>query len=611
MMSRYLSGLYRIPLLAIVVASIAGAAPVPTSLPPGEALLADDGLRAFTAHISTGTDKNAARFAMIEAEGPGFDHAWRVDTLADAILPWNVELRARVSRAVRTGQVGMIRFFARASETSDETGSGRMMLMMQTPGNRDKGSYEGDFPLTREWQEILVPFVWLHDYASGEATIAMRLGFKRQSVEVGGITAIHYGRSQALASLPRTRFSYAGREPGAPWRQAALDRIERIRKGDISLQVTDAKGRPVKGAAVRITQTRSAFQWGTALDMQRLVVDTPDNLRYRQVALELFNATSTHNDLKWSAWERGGGASQAQTLQGLHWLRDHGFHTRGHVLVWPGQKHFPRAVQDLYGTPRQAELPEIVLAHIRSITRATKGLLDEWDVLNEPYTNHDLMDFFGDEIMVSWFKAAREELPHAQLYLNDFSNDDITTDPEHVAHFERTIRFLLDRGAPLDGLGLQGHFSSRPNAPENIVATLDRYQKAFNLPVRFTEFDIPTGDEQLQADFTRDFLILAYSHPSVVGVQHWGFWEGRHWKPPAAMYRTDWSEKPNAKAYKDLVLHQWRTDLTAMTDAGGRYVARGFYGDYRVIVTVNGRSEEKVFTHKPDGASVWRVELAR
>lgn len=597
--------------LLAAIATLAGAVPKPTPLPPGEALLASDTVLAFSPHLSKG--ENAARITVVDTEDPGGDHAWRVDTFTDEISPWDVDLRASVPRAVKYGDVGMIRFFARACETSDETGMGRMLLGIQNLARGTAGSsYMGDFPLTREWQEILVPFVWLHDHARGEASVAMRFGFKRQSVEIAGITALHYGRLQELAALPQTRYSYAGREPGAPWRQAALDRIERIRKGGIRVQVTDARGQPVKWAAVAITQTRSAFQWGTALDMQRLVVDTPENLRYRQIALELFNSASTHNDLKWPAWERDGREiSRAQTLQGLHWLRDHGLYARGHVLVWPRRKHFPSAVAALYNTPRQAELPEIVLTHIRTITRATKGLLDEWDVLNEPYTNHELMDFFGDEIMVSWFKAAREELPHAKLYLNDFSNDDISTDPEHVAHFERTIRFLLDRGAPLDGLGLQGHFASRPNRPENILATLDRYQKEFNLPVRFTEFDMPAGDEQLQADFTRDFLILAYSHPSVVGVQHWGFWEGRHWKPPAAMYRTDWSEKPNAKVYKELVLHQWRTALSSTTDADGRCAARGFYGDYRVTVTADGRSVEKMFTHQPNEAPVWRIELAR
>lgn len=590
------------------VALIASGPRGPTVLPTGNALLAADGLQAFTSHI--GTTGEVARFQIVAANGPGFDHAWRVDTIADTIQPWEVNLRAENAIAVQKGDVGMIRFFARVRETADETGAGRMMLVIQSRVDRGKGTYEGDFPLTREWQEILVPFSWLYAFGPREAEINLRFGFKHQSVEIGGISAIHYGRSLELASLPRTRFSYLGRESGAPWRREALDRIERIRKGDIRIQVSDTDGRALKEASVRVRQTRSAFDWATSLEMRRLVVDSPENLRFREVVLELFNAASTENDLKWPSWERAGTPfSHEQTLQGLKWLRERGFHTRGHVLVWPRQRHFPKAVQDLYGTPRQAELPEIVIAHIRAITRATKGLLDEWDVLNEPYTNHDLMDFFGDDIMVSWFRTAREELPHAKLFLNDFSNDDITADPEHVAHFERTIRFLIGHGAPLDGLGLQAHFSSRPSAPANILATLDRYWKEFRLPVRFTEFDIPTSDEELQADFTRDFLILAYSHPSVVGVQHWGFWEGRHWKPPAAMYRLDWSEKPNAKAYKDLVLHQWRTDMTSKTDAAGRLSARGFHGEYQVTVTLNGRSVEKSFTLAPGSESPWLITL--
>ncbi len=597
-------------LIGFLLAAMAVGGPAPTPLPPGEPLLGGDPLRAFA--VNNRRAENAARFSIVEAEGPGFDHAWSVSTSEAEMSPWEIELRARIPRAIRKGDVDMLRFFARVQQTSDETGTGRLMLAIKSITNNAKASYDGDFPLTREWREILVPFEWQDDLDPREATIMLRFGFKDQTVEVGGITAIHYGHSRSAASLPRTFLTYAGREDGAPWRRAALDRIERIRKGDIGVQVVDAGGRPVAGAEVHVKQVRSAFQWGTALDMQRLVVDTPDNLRYREVALELFNSASTHNDLKWPAWERGGGEfSQGQTKRGLQWLRDHGFYTRGHVLIWPGRKHLPREVQDLMGTSRQVEIPKIVTDHIHSITRATRGLLDEWDVLNEPYTNHDLMDLFGDDIMVTWFKAAREELPRAKLYLNDFSNDDITTDPEHVAHFERTIRFLLGRGAPLDGLGMQGHFSSRPSAPENIVATLDRYWKEFNLPVRFTEFDIPTSDEQLQADFTRDFLILAYSHPSVVGVQCWGFWEGRHWKPPAAMFRKDWSEKPNAKVYKELVLHRWRSDLTATTDSDGRHAARVFQGDYRVTVTANGRTVEKTFSLGPGRAAPWRIELPR
>ena len=580
-----------------------------TPLPPGESLLAGDALSAFTLRVEPHA-KERVRFETVDVAGPGFSRAFRVATLEDTTPMASIELRGLNARAVTKGEVSLMRFFVRATEISDETGGARVMLVIRRNGVDWNSSFEGDFPVTREWQEVLVPFVWSQSFERDGAAFMLRFGFKRQTVEIGGLEVVHYGHAQKWAELPRTKFSYAGREPDAPWRKAALERIEQIRKGDLALKVTDASGQPVANAKVSVKQTRAAFQWGAALQMQRLVVDTPDNLRYRQITEELFNAASTENDLKWPTWigEWGDGFSQEQTLAGLRWLRARGFHTRGHVFVWPGHKNLPKPIQQRIGTPQQDEIPALVHAHIRELARATKGLLEEWDVLNEPFTNFDLMKLFGDEIMPPWFKIAREELPGVALYFNDFSNHDATTDADHVAHFEKTTRYLLDHGAPVDGLGLQAHFNGRPNAPKNILAVLDRYQQQFNLPVRMTEFDVWTFDEDLQADFTRDFLILSFSHPSVVGVQHWGFWETCHWRPPAAMYRADWSEKPNAKVYRDLVLNQWRTNVTGATDLSGQFRQRAFHGDYVVTVESDGRHVEKTFTLQA-GAPSTAIEI--
>ena len=64
----------------------------------------------------------------------------------------------------------------------------------------------------------------------------------------------------------------------------------------------------------------------------------------------------------------------------------------------------------------------------------------------------------------------------------------------------------------------------------------------------------------------------------------WGFWEGAHWKPETALWRKDWTEKPAAKVWRDLVCQQWRTDETLHTDAGGSAKLRAFYGHYEVTV---------------------------
>jgi peptidoglycan/xylan/chitin deacetylase (PgdA/CDA1 family)/GH35 family endo-1,4-beta-xylanase len=576
----------------------------------GESLLATDPKQGFGA-VAEADEGDAFKFSPIDVAGPGFAQAWRIETIRDLNPPWAVEVRARLTRAVKKGDTGWLRFYARMLATADETGSGLVRVAVQKSGSGSAQSLDETVAVGASWQECLLPFTFADDSAPGRAEVSFGFGFKRETLELGRVELVNYGRRVDVAALPTTRFTYPGREPEAQWRRDALARIEQIRKGDFVVHVTDAAGRPVSGARIQIEQRRSAFQWGTALQMRRLVEDTPDNLRYRQVAQEFFNEASTENDLKWPVWvgEWDGSYSRAQTLAGLHWLKDRGFFLRGHVFVWPGKKNLPQAVQALLGTPRQGEIPGMVLDHIRDEARTTRGLLQEWDVLNEPFTNHDLMDVFGRGIMPPWFKVAHEELPGVALFLNDFSNHDAVTSADHVAHFEQTARYLLDQGAPVMGLGLQAHFNDQPNPPERILAVLDRYAAQFHLPVRFTEFDIWAHDEQLQADYTRDFLILAFSHPSVIGVQLWGFWENAHWRPSAAMFRSDWSEKPNAKVYRALVLEQWRTRLSGTTDARGVFAQRGFFGDYVVRVESGGRRVEQNFPLLPAAGAATEVTV--
>ncbi|HUS93330.1 MAG TPA: endo-1,4-beta-xylanase, partial [Phycisphaerae bacterium] len=132
-------------------------------------------------------------------------------------------------------------------------------------------------------------------------------------------------------------------------------------------------------------------------------------------------------------------------------------------------------------------------------------------------------------------------------------------------------------------IGLQSHFRS-PTPPETVWKLLDRFAK-FNLPMSITEFDFPGDDEELQARYTRDFMTAVFAHPGVDGFVMWGFWEGRHWRPDCAMFRRDWSIKPNGQAYKDLVFKQWWTDADGQTAADGAYKVRGFLGDYEVTVS--------------------------
>lgn len=95
-----------------------------------------------------------------------------------------------------------------------------------------------------------------------------------------------------------------------------------------------------------------------------------------------------------------------------------------------------------------------------------------------------------------------------------------------------------------------------------------------------------------------------FSHPSVELIQQWGFWERSHWRPRAALFREDWTPKPNGRRFLDLVFNRWMTRETGTTGADGRFAVRGFLGEYEVAAEKDGRVARGRCTLPKDGHTV-------
>jgi GH35 family endo-1,4-beta-xylanase len=550
-----------------------------------------DGLRlvpaepAAFAFVSDGPQQALAE--VVPVAGQPFENAWRIDVLTQPPNPWKVQLVTRSIAPVKRGDVLWARFFLRCTASRQESGEGRLTLVFETADEQHDKSIDLTVGAVKDWKEFAFPFTCRHDLPQGGAQIALRAGFRPQTIEVGGIEILNYGNSRKLTDLPRTRADYPGREADAPWRREAASRIERIRKGDFRVRVKDAAGAALADAKVKYALRRHGFGFGTAIDSTVLLGNTPDSQRYREIIDTYFSRVVYENELKWHAWERQDEAARARSLESIDWFTKHGIGMRGHVLVWPSWQYLPQSARALRDQPDS--LRRHADQHIRDMVSRTRGRFTDWDVINEPFAHHDLMKILGDDVMVEWFKAASEADPGVKLFLNDYAglaNEGLDT--PHKDHFEKTTRFLIDKGAPIDGIGLQCHFGWSVTPPELALKELDRWG-ALGLEVQITEFDVETTDEELQADYTRDLLTLAFSHPSVTSVMIWGFWEGRHWKPDAALWRRDWSIKPNGKVWTGLTMREWHTAGEAVTDADGWISFRGFHGSYTLEVEEGGK----------------------
>lgn len=580
-------------LLSACAATAAGGKPAPL-LPEGAKSLAPSGEA-----IECGV------FTVVPVEGQDFADAARVETVRTAPFPYNVRLQAATMGRVRKGDTLSAEFTARRIKSRQETGEALVAVIFERSEKPHEKTLERDLSVGPQWTRIRIPFRADRDADSGEMQLSLRVGYPPQTIEIGGVQLWNHGPDVDPKELPKTDFRYDGHEPDAPWRQEAAQRIEKIRKADLTVKVSDASGTPADGAKVSVRMKRHAFGFGTAIRADWIVGDSPDHERYRETLKKYFNKAVFEDDIKWHNWidaSPEGKQRRKNVMAALDWMDANRITPRGHVMVWPSWPRVPESVKHLRDDP--PKLRQAILDHIADQTAVLGRRIAEWDVINESYAHNDIMNVLGREAMVEWFQAAHRGAPDIKLFYNDYVMFDGEGPGSPSGYYYDTIKFFQDKGAPIGGLGEQGHFGGSPPPPPRIVEVLDHFGK-LGLPIQITEFDIDTSDVETQTAYTRDFLTAVFSHPAVDSVICWGFWEGRHWKPRAAFWAKDWSLRPNGEVWVDLTTRQWWTDADLTTGADGAAAVRGFLGDYEVTVTTpDGKTVTKEFTLPAGGTTV-------
>jgi endo-1,4-beta-xylanase len=336
------------------------------------------------------------------------------------------------------------------------------------------------------------------------------------------------------------------------------------------------------GAPVSVTQKSHEFWFGTAI-ARTMFRDTssPASKKYLELLKANFNSAVCENAMKWYGSQRQAGPpdhSDADRM--VAWCKANGLPIRGHCIFWSTPKYVPSWAKAL---DNQKLLSEMKLRN-SGLLKRYRGKVPEYDVNNEMIHTSYYADRLGDGIRVNMFQWARQADPKAILYVNDYNIISGRDGPKYVKHIEK----LIAAGAPVGGIGVQGHFGRRVNTA-HIKKTLDSLAK-FKLPIKVTEFDINTTDEAAKATDLVAFYRTCFAHPSVEGILMWGFWEGRHWRPKAALWKRDFTPTAAAKAYRKLVYETWWTRFSGKADAKGRCQVPAYFG--RHVVKIGDQSSE-------------------
>jgi len=214
-----------------------------------------------------------------------------------------------------------------------------------------------------------------------------------------------------------------------------------------------------------------------------------------QLILSQFNSMTAENAMKmgpihpqehkynWSGADSIAAYAKANNLK-----------LRGHTLCWHNQTPAWMFTDSTSGKQVTKEvLLQRLKDHITAVVSRYKGTVYAWDVVNEAISNNKdeylrssvWYQVCGEEYIAKAFQWAHEADPNALLFYNDYGEND----PGKREKIIRLITSLKEKGIPIHGVGLQGHWAINEPSKEQLEKTLNDFSQ-LGLPLQVTELDI-------------------------------------------------------------------------------------------------------------------------
>ena len=322
---------------------------------------------------------------------------------------------------------------------------------------------------------------------------------------------------------------------------------------------------------------------GTAISMWKNDLTNASLGETKEVGAQ-FNMLVAENEMKWDALEPSRNSFSYGSADNLvRFAQNHDMRLRGHCLAWHSQ--LPTWVssdgkKNDKNWSREEALA-ILKNHIEKVVKHYKGKVAEWDVVNEcldddqsvvrsnpeGYTlrkNSVWTQAVGEDFIDSAFVWAHRADPDAVLYLNDYGVE-FSNKAKTAAFYNLAMR-LKKKGIPIDGVGLQCHFSIGDLDSVKLDNTIRRFAEA-GLQCIITELDmgIPSNTTKNKEAQARDYRVITdivLNNDNCPDMVIWGLKDNNSWRESSypLLYTSGIGKKPAWYAVRSALRHRRLTD---------------------------------------------------
>ncbi len=237
----------------------------------------------------------------------------------------------------------------------------------------------------------------------------------------------------------------------------------------------------------------------------------------------------------------------------VQFARQHHLKMRGHTLCWHNQTPNWLFVDSTGKQVSRDVLLARMKRHITDVVGRYKGEIYAWDVVNEAvpdggdaqYRPTKFHEIIGDDYIEKMFQYAHEADPAALLFYNDYN----TENAGKREHIYQLVKRLKEKGVPINGIGLQGHWSIYEPTAQQIDESITTFS-SLGLTVQITELDVSVYAKQHErreataadkseftqamndrqvAQYNRLFAVFRKHRDKLSGVTFWNLSDKSSW----------------------------------------------------------------------------------